>query len=153
MTHLRLTAHYDAPIERVFDLGTDWKRYPEWNVSYTEIKEITGPTDKVGTKIHGVMKVLGRLIDGTSEIVEVDRPKLLKTVGSGEGGSKLTLTYHLTPAGTGTDQETDIDYELPAGILGQVADKLFVERAVERDLQHSRDNFKALVETKEPVIA
>jgi uncharacterized membrane protein len=152
MTHVRLTEHYDAPIERVFDLGTDFSRYPEWNVSYTEIKQVTGPVDKVGTKVHAVMKLLGRSMDGWSEIVEVDRPKLLKMVGSGQEGSKLTVTYHLEPATTGCDQVIEIDYELPAGFLGHIADKLFVEKSVERDLRHSLENFKALVETRQPAL-
>ena len=40
-----------------------------------------------------------------------------------------------------------------AGIIGQIADRLFVERAVERDLAHTIENFGALVEApvREPV--
>lgn len=44
-------------------------------------------------------------------------------------------------------------YELPAGLFGQLADKLFLEKAMERDLRHSTENFKALVEAKAPVLA
>lgn len=148
MRHLRFTEHFDAPIDRVFELGSDFKRYPEWNVNYTQIKEVTGPPDKVGTKIVGVMKVLGRQMEGSGEIVEVDRPRLLKISGTGPEGGTVVTTYRLTPAGTGTDLEAEFDYELPAGILGQIADKLFMERAVERDLRHSMENFKALLETQ-----
>jgi uncharacterized membrane protein len=83
--------------------------------------------------------------------VEVERPRSLKMVGTGPEDSKLTLAYRFIPAGTGTDLETEVDYELPAGFLGQVADKLFVENWIQRDLRHSMDNFKALVETKVPV--
>ena len=32
------------------------------------------------------------------------------------------------------------------GFLGDVADKLFAERAMTRDVHHSGENFKALVE-------
>ena len=152
MKHLRMSDHFDAPIDRVFELGTDFKRYPEWNVSFSEIKEVTGPTDQVGTKVHAVMKVLGRSMEGWSEIIEVERPRAFKMVGTGPEDSKLTLAYRFIPAGTGTDLETEIDYELPAGILGQIADKLFVESSIQRDLRHSMENFKAFVETKVPVI-
>ena len=54
MTTVKLTMHFDAPIERVFELGTDFKRYPEWNTAYSEIKEVIGPPDKLGTRILGV---------------------------------------------------------------------------------------------------
>jgi uncharacterized membrane protein len=152
MTTVRTTAHYDAPIERVWELGTDFKRYPEWNVSYPEVKEVTGPVDKVGTRILSVTKVLGRRMEGWGEIVEVDKPRFLKTVGSSHEGGKLTIIYRLTPAGEGTDFELESEYELPAGFLGHIADKLFVEKSVERDLRHSMENFKALVETRTPVL-
>lgn len=152
MTTVRMTAHYDAPIERVWELGTDFMRYPEWNVSYPEVKEVTGPVDKVGTKILSVTKVLGRRMEGWGEIVEVDPPRFLKTVGSSLEGGKLMITYRLTPAGEGTDFEFESEYELPAGFLGHIADKLFVEKAVERDLRHSMENFKALVEAKQPAL-
>jgi uncharacterized membrane protein len=152
MTTVRMTAHYDAPIDRVWELGTDFMRYPEWNVSYPEVKEVTGPIDKVGTRVHSVTKVLGLRMEGWGEIVEVDKPRLLKTIGSSTEGGKLTVIYRLTPAGEGTDFEIESEYELPAGFLGHIADKVFIEKAVERDLKHSIENFKALVEAKQPVL-
>ena len=151
--HVHVKEHVDAPIEQVFDLGIDYKRYPEWNVSYTEIKEIVGPNDQVGTKIHSVMRLLGRPIDGWGEIVEIERPHLLKVKGTGTQGGSVTYTNRLTKAGTGADIEVDIEYELPAGFLGQIADKLFIERTVARDLRHSLENLKALLEAKELVPA
>jgi hypothetical protein len=39
-----------------------------------------------------------------------------------------------------------VDYQLPAGFLGELADKLFVERSVARDVQHSGENLKAIAE-------
>lgn len=150
MTTVRLTGHYDASIERVWELGADFMRYPEWNVSYPEVKEVTGPVE-VGTRILSVMTLLGRRMEGSAEIVEVDKPRLLKTIGTSNEGGKLTVIYRLTPAGEGTDYVIESEYELPAGFLGRIVDKLFLEKAVERDLRHSIENFKALVEAKQPV--
>jgi uncharacterized protein YndB with AHSA1/START domain len=144
--------HYEAPAERVFEFATDFKRYPEWNVSYIEVKEVTGPVDKVGTKVHSVMKVLGRPMEGCGEIVEVERPGLLKMSGSGPEGSS-TLIYRFTPEGTGTKAEFEFEYELKPGIFGQITDKLFVQRTIERDLKHSMENSKAFIEAKVPVPA
>jgi uncharacterized membrane protein len=153
MSQIRMTTHFDAPIERVFDLGTDFKRFPEWNVSYSEVKQVSGPPHEVGTKVFAVMKVLGRSIEGAGEIVEADRPRMLKMVGEGIDGGSLTSTYRFTPTDSGTDLEVSFDYELPAGIIGQIADRLFVERAIERDVRHSFENFKALVEAPAPTLA
>lgn len=152
MTHLKMTARYDVPIEKAFELVADYKRYPEWNASFAEIDKVSGPTEQVGTKFHTIMKVFGRRIEGSMEVAEVQKPRLLKLMGTGIEGGKLTMVNRLMPAGTGTDFEIEADYELPASILGQIADKLFVEKTVERDLRHSLENFKALVETKERVL-
>jgi uncharacterized membrane protein len=151
MTLLRKTFHFDAPIDRVFELGTDFKRYPEWNISYPAIKEIIGEPRSVGTKIELTMRLLGREVDTTAEITELDAPRFLKMVGTSAQGGHSTAVYRLTSVGTGTDLEFEFDYEVPAGVLGQIADKLFIERAVERDLVHSAENFKALVEARQPV--
>ena len=148
MAHLRLTAHYEAPIEHVFAIVVDYERYPEWNVSYEEVTEVVGPPDQVGSKMHGVMKLLGRKLEGWGEVIEVERPRLLRIDGSGSGGT-VTTAYRFSPTETGTDAELQVDYELPAGLFGKAVDKLFVQRSVERDLRHSLENFKAFVETTE----
>jgi uncharacterized membrane protein len=153
MTHVRLAGHFDAPIDQVFELATDFKRYPEWNVSYTDVQEISGPTDQVGTRIHAFGRLLGRPSEGWIEVIEVDRPRFIKMKLVGSDAGTVVASYRFTPQALGTDGETEIDYELPAGFLGEIADKLFVERAVDRDLRHSLENFKALVETKVAVPA
>ncbi len=152
MTHVRMTAHFEAPIEKVFELATDYQRYPEWNVSYSTVDQVSGPYDKVGTKFHTTMKLLGRRLEGWGEIAEVEKPKLLKITGTSPQAGSLTALYRFTPVSiAGTNVEMEIDYELPAGFLGQITDKLFIEKSVERDLSHSIENFKALVELKTPV--
>jgi len=152
MTHVRMTAHFDAPIEQVFALAIDRARLPEWNVNYDEAPEMSGPADQVGTRIHGAIKLLGRKMEGTAEVVEVDVPRLYRTE-SAEADRKLSVTYRFTPASAGTDAELISDYEVPAGVFGKVVDRLFIERSVERDLRHSIENFKALVEAKVPAPA
>lgn len=153
MTLVRMAEHLDVPVERVFELVTDFKRYPEWNVNYTEIREVVGPPLAVGTRIHAVMRLLGRTMDGWGEIVEVDPPRMLKFKGTSPEGGSNTIVYHFTRSGIGTDAEVEIEYELPSGILGQIADRLFIERSVERDMRHSNENFKALLQVREPVHA
>jgi uncharacterized membrane protein len=142
-----MQAHYEVPIEQVWDLALDYRRYPEWNVGYEEITGVTGPPDQVGTKIHGVMRLLGRRMEGTGEVTHVERPRHLRIAGKGPAGT-VTTEYRFTPAGKGTDAEVEIEYDVPAGYFGKVADKLFVERSVERTLRHSLDNFTALLEAE-----
>jgi hypothetical protein len=37
---------------------------------------------------------------------------------------------------------------VPAGFVDELADKLFVESAIERDARHSMENLKAICEAK-----
>jgi uncharacterized membrane protein len=152
MNQLRFTEHFEAPVEQVFELAIDYKRFPEWNVSYVAVDEMTGPPDKVGTKIHATMRLLGRTMEGWAEIVEIERPRLIKLTGTSTQGGSLTTTYRFVPVDTGTNIEILAEYELP-GMFGAVADKLFVQKAIERDVRHSLENFKAFVEVKTPVLA
>ena len=151
MTHIQLTEHFKAPIDRVFELGIDFKRYPEWNAFFSEIKEVKGLPDKVGTKVFGTMKFLGRPIDGVTEIVEIDKPRLIKFVGTSPQGGSIKSFYKLTPVGTGTDLTIEFEYELPSQFY-TIFEKPFVEKTVERELRHTLENFKAFLEVKLPVL-
>jgi carbon monoxide dehydrogenase subunit G len=152
MAHGTMTEHLDVPIERVFDLYIDVKRWPEWMPGLVEIKEVTGPLDTAGTRIREVSRFLSRTMEGWDEIVEVDRPRLVKMTGE-SGGAKSSMTLKLTPAGQATDVEIDYDFETPAGLFGQIADRLFIDKAMERQGRHALENFKALVEAESLVPA
>jgi uncharacterized membrane protein len=150
MAHVKLTEHIKAPTEDVFALFIDVKRWPEFMPS-GEILEVTGPLDEVGTRIRSAMQFLGRKMEGWDEVIEVERPHLLKFAA--EEPMKYVATYQMTPAGEGSDVVVETDYELPAGFLGHIADRLFIEKAMERQMRHALENFKALVEAKVPVPA
>ncbi len=152
MTHTQLKIHIDAPIERVFELATDFRRYPEWNVNYREVRDVAGSSQHVGTRIYGVLAVVGHAIQGWSELVELDAPRLVRLAGGGEGGT-LNVLYRLTPLETGTDVTCDIEYELPARVFAGAMDPLFLERTMERDLRHSAENFEALLGARIPILA
>ena len=152
MPHLVATAHLDAPIERVFALGSEFRRYPEWNVTYRLVHEVTEEPVTVGTRIHLSATTLGQTRDGWDEVVEYEPPRLMKTVGRRSDGTEVTITYRATPSGTGTDLQVEMDYELPAGILAKIADRLFIERAIDRDVRHSLENFQAIVEQPAPAL-
>jgi uncharacterized membrane protein len=151
MTQLRMMQHFEAPIERVFELGIDFKRYPEWNTFYSEVSEIKGPPDQIGTKIFDTMKILGKPIEGTTEIVEIEKPRFIKLVGTSPQGGSLKALYKLTPVGMGTDLVVEFEYELPTQFY-TLFERPFVEQAVERELRHTLENFKAFVELKTPVL-
>jgi len=146
MGHIVNTIHIDAPPERVFELGADARRLPEWNTSFVQVKDVTGPLDQVGARYTTVIKVAGRLLDGQWEVVRVEKPTYLETKGTAPAGGRATVISRNEPAGGGTDSTVELDYELPGGFLGGALDAIFVQRAMERDMKHTAENFKAICE-------
>lgn len=148
MGHVVNRFHCDAPPERVFELSIQSERIPEWQTNLVEVKDATGPLDRVGASYVGVMKIGGRRLDGRWEVSRVEKPRYLELRGTAPGGGQATVINRFEPAPGGTDLTFELDYELPGGFVGGLADKLFVERSLERDVRHSGENFKAICEAE-----
>jgi len=148
MGHVLQTGHIDAPPEKAFAVAIDAARIPEWNASVTEVRDITGSLDQLGSNYVSVLKLGGRLLEGRWEVSRVESPRLLEFTGTAPGGGRATATNRFEAVGAGTDVTIEIEYELPGGFIGGMADKLFVERAIERDVKHSVENFKAICEAE-----
>ena len=147
MGKARMHAHVEAPIEAVFDYAVDFSHTAEWNVMVIDMAGGV-PLAKVGDRFSGTMKFLGKTYTGTGEVTEFDRPRLIAFTSTTPQGGHQNWRSQFIAAGTGTDLDTEIDYEVPLGLVGVIGDKLFVERMVQRSLEQSRDNFVALVEQR-----
>lgn len=152
MGHIRESLHIDAPIDQVWEIIAKPERAAEWQVGVEEVKG-GGPIDHVGARYSAVVKSMGRRLEFTSETTRVEKPRLLEQRASGAGGVQGTAGIALEPAGGGTDITFTMDYELPGGFVGGIADKLFMERALERDIRHGSENLKALCEAEAKVPA
>ncbi|HSG86149.1 MAG TPA: SRPBCC family protein [Candidatus Limnocylindrales bacterium] len=145
MGQVRMHAHVEAPVERVFDYAVDQNRWAEWNVSTVDV-EAGGPLTAVGERFAGKNKFLGRVEPFTGEVIAFERPRSFAFKTSPQSGGHENWTARFEPSGTGTDIDCVIDYEVGMGVLGAAADKLFIERQVQRMLDQSRDNFISLME-------
>lgn len=149
MGHIRDKFHVDAPIEAVWDLGADPQRLTEWQTNLVEVKDVTpGKLDYVGAAYRFVYRFAGRELTGRFEITKIEKPTYVEYTGTTPGGGTATFSTRAEPTGTGTDITFEMDYELPGGFFGDLADKLFMERQIERDSKHFNQNFKALCEAK-----
>ena len=148
MGHVRQMIHIDAPPDAAYAFLTDANRIPEWNSSVVEVKDINGPLDTVGASYTAILKLGGRQLETRWETTKVEGKRLAEFVASSAAGGSATSTSTLEPADRGTDLVLEVDYELPGGFVGGMADKLFVERAIERDIKHSLENVKAICEAE-----
>jgi uncharacterized protein YndB with AHSA1/START domain len=154
MGHVRQTAHIRAPMERVWDFLTDYARAPEWQTNVVEIGEFSGTPGEVGFRYEAVYRAMGRRMETSSEITRSERPTLLEEQGTMPGSGPVTMTSTLEPgADGGTNITYELDYELGSGLLSGIADRLIMERAIERDVRHSTENMKELIEAEAVVTA
>ena len=148
MGHLRLGEHIDAPIDHVWEIYASCERLPEWDMSIVEVKDCQGRLDRVGARVTTVARVFGRRIEGFRETTKADQPHdfAVKLVA---GGAKATVDGTFTGARGGTDATFEVEYGLPMGMFAGVAEKL-LGGSIERDLQSSMENLKALCESTLP---
>ena len=150
MGHVREKFHVDAPIEVCWELGADPGRFLEWQEGVLDVTDYTGKLDHLGAGYSPVFRIAGRRLEGRFEVTRIDKPRVMELTGTNPAGARSKSTTSLEPAGTGTDVIFELEYELPGGFVGQFADKLFMERSIERQIRHSNENFKAICEAKVP---
>jgi uncharacterized membrane protein len=153
MGHVRQSGHIDASPDAAFALAIDASRIPEWNSSVSEVRDVSGMLDHAGASYVAILKLGGRPLESRWEVSKVEKGKLIEFTASAPGGGRATAVTRVEATGGGTDFAIEVDYELPGGFVGGMADKLFVERAIERDVRHSLENFKAICETEAKVPA
>jgi uncharacterized membrane protein len=150
MGHIRETIHIDAPLDVCWDIGTDAGRRPEWSEGVLEVKDVTGRLDQVGAGYTRVFQIAGRHLEARFEVVRVEPLRFVEVASTTPGGGRARYTISNEAAGTGTDGTFEMYYELPGGLFGDLASKLFMERALERQMRHSNENLKALCEAQVP---
>jgi len=137
----------NAPLEICWAINADASRLTEWNPAILEVRDVTGPLDKVGTTYTGVIRAMGRRFDGRNKVLRVEPLKSVDTAGTGVGGAMARVHVEFARRGPSATRVTvTIRYDLPGGILGGIAEKLFATRQLEEQLTTSNAGFKALAE-------
>ena len=152
MGHIRETVHINAPIERVWKFINDYERVPEWQSNVLEIKDVTGVPGEVGFIYVSELRALGRKFDSETKITKSEAPRFLeqKFHMPGTGEAVSTSVLESTPDG-GTASTFTMDYKMGTAFLGGLADRFLFERSIERDIRHSNENMKELIEAEVPV--
>lgn len=148
VTDINTSIDIDGPRERVFDQLVNWKELTTWS---TITGAHTGPDrcTRVGEEFTQKLKVAGVEVDSQWRVTEYDRPNVVAYEATGPGGSWMRMRQRVHPAEAGSRVELEVQYDLPGGVLGDVVDKLYVERRNEREAEHSLHNLKELIEGRQ----
>jgi uncharacterized membrane protein len=134
--------------EHVFEALTDLDLLPVWS---TITVETHGPPRKPieeGDRFTQTLRVLGRNLESTWEVTQLQRPQRVDYSSETPGGGMLRMVQTVEEAGDGSRVDVELDYELPGGLVGELFDSAYAERRNERELEHSLHNLKELVEAR-----
>lgn len=148
MPIINLVTEIHAPLERCFDLCRDLETHTQ-TVAHT--KERLVGDKKVGLAELGDVLVFEAVHFGirqrlTSQITEVVRPTLFADVALSGAFHSLYHRHEFTEIGGGTLMRDRLEWTSPLGVLGEIADTLFLKRHMLRFLVTRNRNLKAVIE-------
>jgi uncharacterized membrane protein len=116
-----------------------------WQSNLVELSKLDDGDPRVGTKYRGVVKVAGRRVEWTAEIVEWD-DLAFYTLRTTEAtiGFKMRYEFDKVPEGTRVTLHQEIDPF--GGFFGKMADPL-VTRMYARDVKANLEKLKDVAES------
>ena len=145
MPHVEESIFIAAPPEAVFDLiANQPERMPEWWPPMTDQERVTPPPTQTGSVSRYVYNMMGVEIKGEHEVRAFEANRHLRVTTT--SGIDSTFDYIFEPEGDGCRLTVRVDYDLPGGILGRLANKVVVERKNVEDLRAGLQNLKRLLE-------
>lgn len=145
IVHVKITI--DAPIEKVWDTVMDPHRLGEWVTIHRAIRNAPEGPLHPGATMDQLMHVRGFRFQVHWTLVSVQEPTLAEWKGRGPAHSAARIRYGLTDNGEGaTDFEYTNEFSTPGGRLGNLASRMIVGAASEREAHNSLTRLKALLE-------
>ena len=174
MGQVRVSSTIAAAPERVWAVLIDPSRFSEWQASTVQVIDAGVMLDQVGASYTVISRLRSRtppsgghgrpsnpslwrkrmvpatlrttnLLRGHWRVTRLTAGRLLELTGTAPGGAHAVVTQTLESSGDGTQYTIEMSYDLPAGFLGAVADRMFVERVLERDMEESSENLSRLL--------
>lgn len=148
MTRIERHIDIDASAEEVFDVLTDLDLLPTWSTTTVETHGTPPKPLETGETFTQTLRVLGRTVDVRWTVSELQRPQKVAYTAESDDNGTLRMVQNVAERAGGSRVQLEIDYELPGGLLGDVLDSVYAERRNEREIQHSLENLKELVERR-----
>lgn len=143
--HVKTEIH--APIDRVWEVVMDPTRLKDWVTIHRSVKDVSANPLRKGSTMDQVLHMRGVSFRVHWTLADVSAPNRAQWEGEGPARSRARIRYDLTSNG---DDETVFEYTneftTPGGRLGDMASKVIVGAASEREAQSSLQRLKKLLE-------
>ena len=141
MASFEIVVEIDRPVEEVFAYFTDVACIPEWNSIVLEVTPSARPIH-VGATVKIRMRLLGRTIEATQEVLEYESNK--KVVVRTPAPLAVTDTWMFEPLGAGRTRLTFGSVGTVSGFF-KLADPIVV-RVAKKQLTAQLETLKELLE-------
>ncbi len=144
MVKVEISLHINRPVAEVFKYMNDPTKMPEWNSTIEEATPSETPV-KVGTRIRSRLRMLGRTMEGTYEVVELEPNKRVVNKSDEPFPWKAIITFQAENGGTRLVSAAE-------GELGgffKLSEPIFA-RIVKKQLQAQYETAKELLEAQVP---
>lgn len=147
MPHVEKSIVIDASPETVFQfIANQPERMPEWWEPMKEQTRITPAPTVLGSKSRYVYELMRFKVKGEHEVKEITPNKhLFIEVLT---GIDCTFDFKFEPVGSSTKLTVNVDYTTPGGFLGEVANKLIIERKNEEAWEEGLASLKKIIESE-----
>lgn len=151
MAGILLETFINAPVERVFDLSLSIDLH-QASASETNEKAIAGKTSGlIGLNewVTWRARHFGIYQNLTVQITRLERPFFFEDKMLKGAFSKMEHLHLFESSGTGTLMKDVFEFESPLGILGKMANKLFLENYMRKFLITRNETIKRIAESED----
>jgi uncharacterized protein YndB with AHSA1/START domain len=147
MSTVHVKIDIDAPIERVWETVMDPHRLKDWVTIHRSVKDVSDEPLRKGATMDQVLHMRGVSFRVHWTLVDMREPTRAEWEGRGPAHSSARIRYELSSNSDGqTAFEYTNEFHPPGGRLGNVASRVIVGAASEREANSSLERLKALVE-------
>jgi carbon monoxide dehydrogenase subunit G len=147
MSTVHVTIEIAAAPQRVWDIVMDPQRLGEWVTIHRSVKDVSDNPLTNGSTMEQTLAMRGVSFHVQWKLVEVTAPQRAVWDGTGPAHSRAKIRYELSGDGEGpTKFDYTNEFTPPGGRLGNIASRVIVGAASEREADKSLNRLKALVE-------
>ncbi|MGI8862809.1 MAG: SRPBCC family protein [Solirubrobacteraceae bacterium] len=146
MSEVHVEIEIATPVQRVWETIMNPDRLKDWVTIHRSVGHVSEPLTK-GSTMEQELRMRGVSFKVNWTLVDVSAPTTAQWDGRGPARSRARIRYELSPRG---DDRTLFKYTNaftpPGGMLGNVASRVIVGAASEREANGSLSRLKALLE-------
>ncbi|HEY2651738.1 MAG TPA: SRPBCC family protein [Solirubrobacteraceae bacterium] len=147
MSVVHVMTMIEAPVDRVWETVMDPNHLKDWVTIHRSVDGVSANPLRKGSTMNQVLHLRGVSFHVHWTLADVNQPTHAEWIGEGPAHSRARIRYELTAEG---DNETRFEYinefTTPGGRLGNVASRLIVGEASDREARKSLQRLKALLE-------